>query len=126
MKKNGFTLMELMGVIVILSLLIVLCLPSIVNFIKSSNDETDKITLDLIYNATENYIKEYKNDYPKIKENVYCIPLIDLVDDGKLKSPIKFSDSEEDITNKKIVEVTYDGKFKYELKSECIEKKVTE
>lgn len=120
--KKGFTLIELMGVIIILALLLTLSLPSIINFVKSSNDKTDKINLDLIYSATDSYISENKNDYPRIKENVYCIPLKDLVEDNKLKSPIKFSDSDEDITDKKQVEVTYDDKFKYELKSDCVEK----
>lgn len=126
MKKNGFTLIELMGVIIILALLIALSLPSIINFIKSSNDKTDKISLDLIYSATDSYIKENRSDYPKVKENIYCIPLKDLVDDNKLKSPIKFSDSDEDITEKKVVEVTYSDKFKYQLKNDCVEKKVSE
>lgn len=125
-KKGGFTLIELMGVIIILALLIALSLPSIINFIKSSNDKTDKFNLDLIYSAAESYIKEYKNDYPKVKENVYCISLRELVDDGKLKTPIKLSDSDEDITNKKSVEVTYSDKFQYELKSDCVEKRVSE
>lgn len=119
--KKGFTLIELMGVIIILALLLVLSLPNIINFIKSSNKKIDSINLDLIYSAADNYISENKGDFPKIKENVYCIPLKDLVEDNKLKSPIKLSDSDEDITDKKSVEVTYDNKFKYELKSDCVE-----
>ena len=40
-NKKGFTLVELLGVIIILSLLIVLVFPKIVNSVKNSTKDTD-------------------------------------------------------------------------------------
>lgn len=124
MKTRGFTLAELMGVIIIIALLLIFALPNIINFIKSSNKKIGDVTLDLIYSASEDYVNENKNEFPKVEENIYCIPLRDLVDDGKLKSPIKLSSNSEDVTDTMQVEVIYDEKFKYELKDNCVERRV--
>ena len=39
MKNRGYTLIELLGVIIILALLTTLVFPSVINTIKKSNDE---------------------------------------------------------------------------------------
>lgn len=121
--KRGFTLIELLGVMIILALLVILTFPNIINFIKSSSEKNDNMNLNLIYNATDLYIKENKNDFPKVNGNSYCITLQDLVDNGGLKSPIILSNSNDDITNLKSVQVNYQDKFTYELKDndKCIE-----
>ena len=115
MKRNGFTLIELLGVIIILALLTILVFPSIVNLVKNSSNKTDALTLDLIYNATELYMSDYKSDYSEKEGFQYAIYLDTLVEEGLLTSPIKLSDSDEDLTEKKCVQVTYQDGFKYEL-----------
>lgn len=121
--KNGFTLIELLGVIIILALLMALTFPNIINLIKSSSEKSDNINMELIYNAADLYIKGNKNDFPRINGNSYCITLNDLVDYGVLKSPIKLTGSDIDITKTKSVQVIYNNSFKYELKDidDCIE-----
>lgn len=112
--KRGFTLIELLGVIILISLLMIIILPSIINSIKQSTGDTDKITIDLIYDAASIYISNHKNDFPKIKGNKYVINLKDLIEEEILASEVKLSNG--DITNKKCIEVTYEGSYKYELK----------
>lgn len=124
MKNNGFTLVELLGVIIILALLTILVFPSIINSVKSSGEKTDALTLDMIYRASELYISNHKSDFIKKEGNKYVISLKDLVAEDLLASPIKLSDSDIDITNTKSVQVIYsNGKFTYELKNsgECVE-----
>lgn len=116
MKKNGFTLIELLGVIIILGLLVVLVFPSIINSIRNSSKKTDDLTLELIYNAADLYIDNHKNEFYKNNGNQYSINLKDLVDEGLLVSPIKLSESDEDLTSKKCIQVTYNDGFDYELK----------
>ena len=116
MKNKGFTLIELLGVIVVLALLVILVFPSIINSVRNSSKKTDDVTLDLIYNAASLYIDNYKNKFPKTNGNEYSIKLQDLVDEGLLVSPIKLSESNSDLTNKKCVQVSYDNGFNYELK----------
>ena len=55
--NRGFTLVELLGVIIILSLLLLISLPSILNSVKRSSAKTDELTKELIYNATDLYMK---------------------------------------------------------------------
>ena len=93
----------------------IIILPNLTNSIKDSTKDTDKITIDLIYDAASIYISNHKGSFPKVKGNKYVINLSDLIEDGILTSPIKLSDS--DITNNKCIEVTYDGNYKYELKN---------
>ena len=88
MKNRGYTLLELLGVIVILALLTTLVFPSVLNAIKKSSDQTDKLSMDLINNAVDLFISENKNDYPKINGNTYCIPLVELTKSDYLKTEI--------------------------------------
>lgn len=115
MGKKGFTLIELIGVILIVSLLILLVLPKIVNSVRNSSDDTDNLTKEMIYKASELYIANHVNDFPKTNGNKFVIKLKDLVDEKLLTSPIELSDNS-DITSDKCVEITYNGKYKYELK----------
>ena len=111
MSNKGFTLIELLGVIIILALLMILTFPSIINSIKSTSNKKDKLVIDLVYSAAEMFIKDNRNIYPDEEGNSYCITLTDLIEHGDLKGPINISD--EDVTNKKSVQVTYSNKFNY-------------
>ncbi len=114
MLNKGFTLIELLGVIVILSLLMALIFPRIINTIRDSSKKSDELNKELIYNAAKIYIQNNKEYYKKKNNAVYCISLDDLVKEDLLKSPIKLS-NDDDITQIKSIEVTYDSKFNYEI-----------
>ena len=122
MKNKGFTLIELLGVIIILGLLAILVFPSIINSVRNSSKKTDDLTFDLIYNAADLYIDNHKNNFPKINGGKYIVDLEDLVGEEFLVSPIKLSESDDDLTNQKCVQVSYNNGFDYELKnySECV------
>ena len=123
MKNKGFTLIELLGVIIILSLLVIIIFPSIIGSVKNSGEKTDELMLDMIYNAADLYISSNPNEYWKEEGNKYIVSLDSLVAEGLLASPIKFSDSDEDITNLKCIEAEYsNGQFSYVLKNkgECV------
>ena len=115
MKNKGFTLIELLGVIIILALLMILVFPSIINSVKNTSNKTDDLTKKLIYNAADLFIDEHKSVYPKVSGNKYRIGVWELVSEGLLSSPIKLSDSDEDVTNTKCVDVTYTTDYEYEL-----------
>ena len=83
-KKNGFTLVEILGVIVILGLLLILAFPSIIKQVKTTTSDIDKATKDLITSSAVLYIRENRNDYPITKNNVYCIAIQILIDSGEL------------------------------------------
>lgn len=117
MKDKGYTLIELLGVIIILAVLIVLIFPSLINFIKNSSNDVDELTLDLIYNASNLYISEHSNDFSMKKGYRYIIELKELVAEGFLNSPIILSSSDDDITADKCIQVIVtNDEYQYELK----------
>ena len=113
MKNKGFTLTELLGVIIILSILVLLVFPKVYNSVKS-NKNGDKVVEKIIYNATSLYMDDNSDYYIKDQSKTYCIKIKDLVDNDYLKAPVKYKDKR-DITNYMTVKVTYNDGFNYEI-----------
>lgn len=84
-KKNGFTLAELLGVIVILAAVALIAFPPIINQIKKSRNEMDEALNSLILPAAQSYIEE--NNY-STDGTCYYIKLDVLIKNGKLVEPI--------------------------------------
>ena len=107
MNKKGFTLAELLGVIVIISLLVILVMPSIINKLSNNKSEVNTSLNELIYKASDTYISENKDLFTPVNGGKkYCISLRTLIDDGKLSEPVKDITSDEDISDTKSVLVT--------------------
>ena len=110
--KKGFTLVELLGVIIILALIMVLTFPSIINFIKKGNDDIDSMSRELIYNGAKLHVKENPEIYDNINGNVYCVTLTELMEEGNLPEDIKLK--EEQISSLS-VKIKYNDKYEYEI-----------
>ena len=105
MKTRGYTLLELLGVIVILALLTTLVFPSVINSIKKTNDKTDKLALDLVSSSADIYIKNNKDLFPKKNGNKFSIDVETLIDNANLSSKIKLSSG--DKIEDKCIQTTY-------------------
>lgn len=80
MNKKGFTLVELMGVIVILGLILVISIPTIINTLRESEIEEVEIFKQELYMAAESYYLEniHRFDFSvNPTQNVYVNELID-------------------------------------------------
>lgn len=124
MNNKGFTLTEILGVIVIIALLLILIVPNIINRISNSGDDAKDTENQIIYDAADQYIKENPSEYPPGKSGRYCITIQSLVDDGKLVAPVIDVTTGEDITNLSVMVTIYStGNTDYELKegAECEE-----
>ena len=115
MNKKGFTLTEILGVITIVSLLLLLIIPSITNKIAQNSDKAKNAENNLIYVAVDNYIEKKEH----INNSTYCIPIKELIDEGELVEPIVDVETGEDISDK-IVTVTIDkdGNKNYDISDE--------
>lgn len=104
-KKNGFTLAELLGVIVILAIIVLIAFPPIVNEIRKMKGQLSEATLKLIYSSAEIYVDNNQNTYPIYDGNNYCIALQTLVNSGELKQPVKDVSTGKTIELDKIVKI---------------------
>ena len=77
--KRGFTLIELIGIVILLSLISLICFPIILNTIKNTKIELSEANREVIYSGASNYITKYQNMFKKTSGNIYCITLKDLV-----------------------------------------------
>jgi len=63
--NKGFTLVELLGTIVILSLIVIIGFPSLLNQIKDSNKTVDESVVKVVEAAARDYVLDHIEDYPK-------------------------------------------------------------
>ena len=82
MKKNGFTLVEMVVILIFITIIALMSVPVITNMLKKGEDDKYNMFLDDIYLATEAYIEKYKDDYPYLNVNgsktlVYMKDLVD-------------------------------------------------
>ena len=120
MKKNGFTLVELLAVVSILSLLLLLVAPKIVNQLNNSKNDVNDATKKIIYNAAENFIKDFNIEIEDYE--IKCIPVEELQDEKYLSNSVTDNESGVDIKENKSVKVTYDEDLGYNF--ELVSKKV--
>ncbi len=105
MKKKGFTLVEMIAVILIMALLTLIVLPTIVNQIRSQKENISDAAMQLISNATELYLEEKTSEYSMRHGETYCISLETLANEGKLKRPLKDLSTGKDIALNQVVKV---------------------
>ena len=121
MKKNAFTLIELVSVVLLLGLITLLAFPPIINQIKKSNSKIDEATEKLITIGTSNYLKSNKDYYPEINGAVYCIKLQQLIDNDNLSEDLKNSDGNNISKDKQVMVKVSKGNYKYTIVDTCQE-----
>lgn len=126
-KKQGFTLIELMGVISILAILAIIAIPIVEKNVKKGKEEADKIQIQNIKLAAKNWVSDNKVEIVNYfyncdqkDTNVPCITKIltlkFLIDEGYLDNEtLKNFSADEDINlDNSYVEITYVNKNNYE------------
>lgn len=120
MKKNAFTLIELIGVIIILAILILVVFPPMLDSIRNTRSKLSSATEEIIYSATNTYLENNMNLYPRINGTKYCITLNDLVNSNLLNEPLKDAESGNEISLDKKIEVSVtNNKYSYVLNDSC-------
>ena len=79
--KKGFTLTELVAVIVLMALIAVAIFPRILSSFLSKEEQISDYKKELIYKAVDNYMSNKLNEYPQGNDSIgqtYCISLNDL------------------------------------------------
>ncbi len=93
-KKNGFTMVELLGVIVIIGIILLIAIPAVTIFLKKSKSQYYDTTIDNIKSATEQFlidypdlIPEYSNSTDSYTTELYLKNLVDLDYIASVKDP---------------------------------------
>lgn len=125
MKKDGFTLIEVLATITLIAALALVLVPTIINQINSSKNKVDEKTNELIYQSAYNYIDLNPNTYPMHAGNVYCIKLKTLTDNEFLKEPVMNHATGKEYDLDKFVEVRLETSIdlNYNIVSTCTEVK---
>ena len=90
--KKGFTLAELLGVIVIVSLIAFIVLPPVINRITESEKIIDDTTHVLIKEAANLYVSYNKQQLSVKEGNNVCVTIKELIENEFLKGPLKYAD----------------------------------
>ena len=113
-KRNGFTLVELLTVIILLGVLIVIIIPTIDSALKKSSDKIYENQISSIITATKNWASKNPSQLPKKDETFIIVTLRQLKDDGFIDEDItnpktkkKFLDTTEIIITRKTENFTY-------------------
>ncbi len=108
MKKQGFTLAELIGVIVILALICLVSVPAIASVLKTNKKSLCETQLDNVLEAARNYASENLLAMPAKDGELKIITIQDLIDNGfideNIENPVTKEnfDTEIEITIKKV------------------------
>ena len=116
MNKKGFTLIEIIGIVVILSVIFIVAVPSLTKTLKKNEQNKYNDYIENLNIAAENYVVdklqagETFNDYMEFT-------IGDLIDAGYIKEIITNPETNETITRDYKIKVTreVDDTFKYEI-----------
>ena len=70
-KRQGFTLVELLGVITVLGLIALIAFPIITGSINKAKSNISEATAKVLYSNGESYIKENINNYKRISTYLF-------------------------------------------------------
>ena len=96
MERNGFTLIEMLGVIVILSILSLITIPVIDRSLNQGRENLSKIQEGQLIKALKNYYAEHLSEFNN--DNPTCKSSDDLKNFGYLPTDLKNPKTGEDLT----------------------------
>ena len=122
MNKKAFTLIELIGVIVILGLLLIVTFTSVLSSLNKGKLSISASTKQLLISNAKSYVTDNLNNFITRPETTYCIGVNTLVDEGYTILPLP--DIEEDVIKDSVIKMYYGGEeFEYTVvhKNDCEE-----
>ena len=112
MKKSGFTLVELLAVIIVISIITLITTINVFKYINSSKNEISKADSSSIISAAKNWSADNYNLLPmKDSDEQYILPVTNLIDEGYLTEDAQKYESFHVIIEYK------DNQYTYSLKS---------
>ncbi len=117
MKKSGFTLVELLGIIIILGLILAISVPAINSYIDKTEDNSLALLTENLKGAAQNYLADNMDQIPEVEGEETVITLEMLVQGNYIDANI-----ENPKTHKKMsytnttITVSYEaGSYRYDV-----------
>ncbi len=107
MRENGFSLVELLGVLVILAVIVLVAFPSILGALRKTDEQIDEATRAVLIANTKSYVTDTN---PTANG---CIMVRDLIHNGYTTSPI--SSTTKELSSK--IETTWGVSYQYDSKT---------
>lgn len=115
--KKGYTLIELLGVIIILTIIMSIVVVVMINVIKNTNNQLDDATLKILYSQASEYVKE---EYVLPANGVFRVTLKTLRENNRISDSFIESTHDDRITEYSCVKITItNGDMDYEFSYEC-------
>lgn len=110
MKNKAFTLIELLGVIVLITLLSLIIIPNVTTYIKKANTNADETTLSNIKLAAKTYMADHREDFESNDSVTLCVSTL------KKEGYLDITSEKAEEFKDKCVKVTInENKYTYEL-----------
>lgn len=113
LKKNGFTLVEVLTVLVILSIVVVIAVPIVGSTITQSRERAYKTQLLGIKEAAKTWAGEHIFETPDIENPTKTLELEELIRMGYVEKEIVNPKTKEPFSNVKVVITYEDGVLNY-------------
>lgn len=114
--KKGFTLIELIGVIIVLSLISLLAVPSITNTIKNSRIKLYNDQVENIEDAAKIWGSKNISELPENIGDEKDITLLNLKELGLIDEKIKDPRTKKEFSNSLIIKITKKSENSYSYK----------
>lgn len=117
--KKGFTLVEMLAVVVILGLVLIIAIPQIQNEVSNKKSSVQEASLKIIYDAAELYVESDISTFDNTPGKTYCIHIQDLVDRDYLEETITNFEDGTKIELTRAIKVTVNAykEFEFDLMS---------
>ncbi len=105
MKNKGFTLVELLGVLVVLAIMLIVTVPAITSSLKSADQKEYDSFVNNIIDSAELYVETNREKFPELSSigGVSAVPIRDLIDSGFLKENTINPDTDEVVDRTELV-----------------------
>ena len=89
MKKDGYTLVELLGILAVMAVMLLIIVPNVITTVRNADIQKQEIFKKTVEQAAENYVENNIDLFPELnKSEVTFRRVQELIDAGYLKSTL--------------------------------------